>query len=355
MGLEHAIPVLRGDFVKPSDSQNPSVGMDFNTTSHIGIVVIGRNEGDRLRRCLESVISDKFTVVYVDSGSTDNSTHMAAGKGVAVVNLDMQIPFTAARARNAGVDKLREVAPGVRYIQFVDGDCELTPGWLDRACGFLEAHSDVAVVAGQLREKFPDASVYNMLCNMEWSAVAGEAAACGGIAMMRADAFDSEQGFNGSLICGEEPELCARLRARGWRVWRLAEEMGWHDANMTRFGQWWMRTVRGGYSFAQAAVMSRSGTERRGVRESNRAWIFGLIIPTLILALAIGYKTEALWLFIIYPLQVVRLASKGRFALRQNCWQAFFLVIGKFPEVQGQIKFYYERLVGRRSMLIEHK
>ena len=41
--------------------------------SQLGIVTIGRNEGERLRRCLSSVVGRGMPVVYVDSDSTDGS------------------------------------------------------------------------------------------------------------------------------------------------------------------------------------------------------------------------------------------------------------------------------------------
>lgn len=321
----------------------------------VGVVVIGRNEGERLERCLTSVLQQADCVVYVDSGSTDNSVAMARSKGVAVVALDMRIPFTAARARNAGFERVREIAPSARYVQFVDGDCELCPQWISTAASFLDGKSDFGVVAGRLKEKFPDASVYNQLCDMEWSVPEGESKTSGGIAMMRVSAYEEVQGFNATLICGEEPELCARLRSKGWRVWRLADGMAWHDANMMHFRQWWVRTVRAGYGFAQAAFMDRSNLERRGARESRSAWFWGGCIPFATLCLALYGGWPALLVLLVYPLQMVRLALRGKRSWYQNWVRAYFLVMGKFPEVVGQVKFKYQQISGQQSGLIEHK
>ena len=118
----------------------------------IGVVVIGRNEGARLKRCLESIVSEGVKVVYVDSGSTDDSVETARGLGAEVVELDMSIPFCAARARNAGYQRLVESSPYVSFVQFVDGDCELIDDWLGFAVESLLSLSDHAVVAGWLRE-----------------------------------------------------------------------------------------------------------------------------------------------------------------------------------------------------------
>src|SRR5687768_17706012 len=96
----------------------------------VGVIAIGRNEGERLRRCLASVVGKGCAaVVYVDSNSSDGSVAMARGMGVEVVELDMSLPFSAARARNAGFERLVQAAPHVEFVQFVDGDCEVQPTW----------------------------------------------------------------------------------------------------------------------------------------------------------------------------------------------------------------------------------
>jgi GT2 family glycosyltransferase len=293
--------------------------------------------------------------VYVDSGSKDGSEAMARAKGVTVVGLDMSMPFTAARARNDGFARLRELDPDLAFVQFVDGDCELADGWLEMAARFLGDHENVAVVCGRLREKYPEKSVYNMLCDIEWDAPVGEAKTCGGVAMIRVSAFERAQGFRADLIAGEEPELCVRLRASGWRVWRLGEEMGLHDAAMSRFGQWWMRTLRGGYASALGAELHGTSPERHRVRESRSAWFWGLGIPAGVTFLAFWWGVWALVLLLIYPLQIVRLAVLGRRSPRENWWRAGFLVLGKFPEMLGQMKFLFHRHLGGQPRLIEYK
>ncbi|MHC8339811.1 glycosyltransferase family A protein [Pseudomonas sp. HLT2-19-2] len=321
----------------------------------MGVVVIGRNEGPRLERCLASLVGAAQKVVYVDSGSTDGSVQIALALGVAVVELDMTIPFTAARARNEGFACVQRLLPAMRYVQFVDGDCEVVGGWLPQAQAFLDTHPDVAVVCGRRRERFPQHSVYNLLCDLEWDTPVGEARACGGDAMMRADAFAEASGFRPDLIAGEEPELCIRLRGNGWKVWRLGEEMTLHDATMTRFGQWWQRTLRGGYAYAEGAFLHGAAPEQHWLRESRRAWFWGLGVPlaTVIASLMLGWF--GLLLLLVYPLQVVRLARRGDRSTRENWLRAFFLVLGKFPELLGQVKFLLNRFGAGKTALIEYK
>jgi GT2 family glycosyltransferase len=321
---------------------------------NFGVVAIGRNEGERLKRCLQSIF-EVAVVVYVDSGSTDGSGQWALDHGAEVIDLDTGLPFTAARARNAGFRRLQEIAPHLPYVQFVDGDCELVEGWPELAISFLDSHPDVSVVCGRLRERSPDRSIYNWLCDLEWDREAGEVRACGGIAMTRASALEAMGGFRGDLIAGEEPELCVRLRAAGWRVWRLSEEMAFHDAAMTRFDQWWRRSLRGGYAFAQGAYLHGAPPERQFVWESRRAWLWGIWLP---LACVVTGLTLGPWgwiVLLIYPLQTIRQTVRNRGPLGRRATLALFQMLARFPEGLGQIKFLRDRLLGRQPRLIEYK
>ena len=336
----------------------------------IGVVVIGRNEGERLKRCLESVLrsatfelestqrdsaSRTAKVVYVDSGSSDNSVALARGLDVDVVNLDMSQPFTAARARNLGFEHLRAVAPKIEFVQFIDGDCELHADWLAAATAFLTSQPGVAMLCGRLRERFPEQSIYNRLCDIEWDTPVGEARACGGIALVRSTAFEQLQGFRADLIAGEEPELCVRMRQADWRVWRLDAEMALHDAAMFRFSQWWKRAVRGGHAFAEGAALHGAPPERHWVVETRRAWLWGLGIPLLALLLTPLFGGYAATLLLAYPLQWLRLATANNAPANYRGLRALFLILSKFPEALGQLIYFHRRLVGKQGRLIEYK
>lgn len=319
-----------------------------------GVVVIGRNEGQRLVRCIDSVHHAAAEIVYVDSGSTDDSVPMARSKGVDVVELDLSVPFTAARARNAGFARLREIAPRLQYVQFVDGDCEIDSAWLEKAVNFLDKNPAIVAVCGRRRERFPERSIYNALCDAEWDTPVGDARACGGDAMFRIDAFEAVRGFRAALIAGEEPELCVRLRARGGRIWRLGEEMTLHDADMTHFGQWWRRAKRAGYAFAEGARLHGAPPERHYVPQARRAMLWGLILPSLIV---VGTLVNPVLfsLSLVYPLQIVRIALKEQGRSRIAWWKAVFQVLGRFPEGLGLANSIYDRLRGKEAALIEYK
>lgn len=319
-----------------------------------GVVVIGRNEGERLVRCIDSVRGLAGPVVYVDSGSYDDSVSMARAKGVAIVELDMSVPFTAARARNAGFDLLRRIAPHLVYVQFVDGDCEVDSDWLGKAAAFMNRNPDVVVACGRRRERFPERTLFNALCDIEWDTPIGEARACGGDSMIRIEALESVRGFRAEFIAGEEPELCVRLRARGGKVWRLGEEMTLHDAAMTRFSQWWMRSKRAGYAFAMGASLHGKLPERHYVAQARRALLWGVVLPIGIVSSA-AFHPVFLSLFLAYPLQIVRIASRAKTVKGLVWWHAFFQVLGRFPEGLGLLGFLNDRLLGRKGVLIEYK
>lgn len=312
----------------------------------IDAIIIGRNEGERLVACLKSFGHDVRRKIYVDSGSTDGSPEVAKALGATVISLDMTTPFTAARARNAGVAALDLAPPD--FIQFVDGDCSLDPSWIGAARKAFETHPRAAVICGRRRERFPKASVYNWLADDEWNTPIGVAKACGGDALIRYQAFQSVGGYRDDLIAGEEPELCVRLRQAGWEVHRIDAEMTLHDAAIFRLSQWWKRMVRSGHAFAEGSSLHGAPPECHWVRETRRALVWGAALPLAIAVMSL-VSVWGLLLFAIYPLQIARLS-------RQKGWTwAFFTVLGRFPEAQGALRFYRNRLQGRKQRLIEYK
>lgn len=326
--------------------------------NRIGLVAIGRNEGQRLRQCLLSALGKVALIVYVDSGSTDGSVSFARSLGVDVVELDLSTPFTAARARNAGFAHMLKADPQIEFVQFVDGDCEIVEGWIEYAQRELDAQPNVAVVCGRRRERFPEFSIYNWLLDMEWDTPIGEAKACGGDAMMRVEAVQQVGGFNPTLIAGEEPELCVRLRQKGWKILRLDAEMTLHDAQMTSFSQWWKRTMRAGHAYAEGAWLHGREPERHWVKESRSILFWGLVLPLLALGLAWPTYGFSLLLLVGYPVLVSRIFLKMRsqnISPKHAIAYAFSCVLGKFAQVRGALGFLQSQLLRTKSTLIEYK
>ena len=325
----------------------------------LGIVVIGRNEGERLRRCLDSVTLYGAPVVYVDSGSTDESVQIAQERNVEVVELDASKPFTMALGRNTGFERLIELNGQIERVQFVDGDCELVDGWLAAASAVLAERDEVGAVCGRRRERHPERSIYNRLTDMDWVGPTGDVRFAGGDVMIRTQAFRDAGGYDERLIAGEDPEICVRIRQASWKIVRLDHEMTLHDAAMYRFGQWWRRAVRGGHAYAECVHLHRNSKERPWVREWRSNWLWGLLIPTISLAAAWWTSGWSLILLALYPIWVARIALRRRTGFG-NPWlecllYGAFCMLGKTPQMLGQTSYLWHRLRGRRSGLIEYK
>lgn len=336
--------------------------MNENT---VAVVVIGRNEGERLQRCLRS-IPKGVCAVYVDSGSTDGSVEFARALGIVALPLDMRIGFTAARARNVGWRYIADHDNNPEFVQFVDGDCALDDGWLDKGVEAIRSERNLAAVFGRRRELFPNRSIYNLMCDDEWNVPIGKAASCGGDALFRMAALQAAGGYSDDLIAGEEPDLCLRLRQSGWAVQRIDAEMTRHDANILAFGSWWQRAKRGGFAYAAHVLRHRrcSDPQWRRQLESIAFWglcwpVFGLLLallctlwmPTagIIICVALGAS---------YAGQILRIAKRkydAGFPWRFSIHYAVLIVVGKFAEIGGVFRCLVSHLLNRQNRLIEYK
>jgi len=326
----------------------------------VAIVVIGRNEGDRLLACLASVRDQGCLVVYVDSGSSDGSVKRAEPCCDRVIELDPARAFSAARARNEGFAAAMAEQPQLSYVQFLDGDCTLLPQWLEHACEAMDAAPARAVVIGPLRERRPDASVYNRLCALEWSSPPGDLSnfgALGGIMLVRAEVFSRLGGFNAEVIAGEDSEFGVRVGTAGLKVTKIDTEMATHDANILRFGQWWRRAVRSGHAIGQRFSLNGRGAMKDCARERRSVLVWGLALPALILVPAPFTHGLSLIFVGAYALLASRVwryrVARGDSPSDARLY-ARFVVIAKFAEAIGLLKFYLNSLMGR-FRIIEYK
>jgi len=333
--------------------------------SRLGLVAIGRNEGERLQRCLRS-IAPGIPVVYVDSGSTDGSQDFARSLGMSVETLSTDKGFTAARARNAGWRRLLAEKPGLAFIQFVDGDCELAPSWLATAQAVLDAEPGLCAVFGRRRERFPQASAYNALCDDEWNVPVGLVNACGGDVLFRVAALEQVGGYSDDLIAGEEPDLCLRLGREGWKIRRIDAEMTLHDADIHSARQQWLRARRSGHAFAEHVARHGAHAFPDWRRQRSSIILWGGLVPALILLLALAAVLSgsavpgmlAMLGLAAYPAQVARIAfrkwrggASPRFALIYGLW----IMLGKFAQFGGVVRFHWKRWRGDAHRIIEYK
>lgn len=308
----------------------------------VGVVVIGRNEGERLRACLQS-IDRPATVVYADSASTDDSVAIARGLGVEVVELaGGEIPLTAARGRNAGARKALAIDPDLEFIQFIDGDCILDDTWVPHAVRFLAEHPLAAVVCGRRRERDPQFSIYNAMCDREWDTPIGQADACGGDALMRVSAFQAIGGFADDQVAHEEPEMCGRLRAAGWQVHRIDRPMTIHDAAISTVRQFYRRSHRAGLGMTQCLLRGGDSRDAHGGKIVARAMFWAVALPIAILGALVVSTGLAALLAALYPVHIARNAIRNR----QQGWQgrdalriAWLGLVGKFAEAHGALSF----------------
>ncbi len=322
----------------------------------LSIIVIGRNEGERLRRCIDTLVQQTRQIVYVDSASTDGSAQMARSRDVHVLDLDMSRPFSASRARNEGYALMRRDFPDAQFVQFVDGDCDVDPGWLSVGCRLLESRPDVAAVFGTLNERNPNASVYNYQAHMTWNPQdEGEVDFFGGNVMVRVSSLDAANGFREDVIDSEDHELAIRLRANGGKVWYLKRPMALHDLAIFDFGKWWVRTKRGGYGNGQIITLHGNAPGKPHRRDWNKSWVWGLALPTftLLSVLAIGWI--GLLPLGLYALSFVKMYLRKPEDGGRHAGFALISVLHKVAEMSGQVKFLLDKMMGRGPKIIEYK
>ena len=334
------------------------------SAARMGIVAIGRNEGERLRLCLQSLQALELPTIYVDSDSSDESVSLAAEFGVSVLELDPSQPMSAARARREGFRQLCDEHPQLEFVFFVDGDCQVDADWPTTALEFLSEREDVAAVCGRRREQHPGRSVYIRLCDFEWDTPIGAAQTVGGDAVYRCSAYCEAGEFDASVPAGEEPELCKRLRDRGWKIWRLDADMTVHDAAMTRSRQWWRRQIRTGYAGYDVERRFQLGIFDRIIKS---AYFWGLMLPVdvVVLALITAWFASPAWGAGILTVGVgVWLAQMLRIAWRSNSsgarwWHrlefGFFTMLGKTPIALGAVRQTLETARGKKARIVEYK
>lgn len=321
---------------------------------NVGVVVIGRNEGERLLACLRSIKPAGLPVFYADSASTDGSPDRAAAEGAQVLRLDAVTPLNAARGRKEGMAALLEAHPQIDFIQFIDGDCLLQPHFIATALAFLEAKPRTAAVCGRRFEAHPEASFYNRLCDEEWNTPPGKADAFGGDALVRVAALQQVGGYDASLMASEEPELSARMRAAGWEIWRIDEPMTQHDAAIFTFKAYWRRHLRGGVGYLQAWRRTANLPQRINGRTLVSALLWVVVLPLLIIiaALAFGRPSILLAMPLLYLLQVARMAARKGLTSWYN-WRAAAAVLSiKSAELLGAISAL---MAGSARSAIEYK
>lgn len=315
--------------------------------SKVAAVVIGRNEGPRLPRCLRSVIGAYEPVVYVDTDSSDGSQAAARELGAELVELDVSIPFTFGRGRNSGVSRLREIAPDTDYVQFADADCEMIEGWRERGAAELDADPQLGAVFGPLRERFGGEGLFDRLFALEFDPRTEAADSFGGLVMLRLAAYAQAGGYREDMQTFEDHELAFRMRAAGWRIRRLEMAMAIHEGGMTRWREWWRRERRAGHGRAQLATLYGVAAAPGWHRAELSIWLWGGLVPVLsVIAICAAGVAGALLPLLLYGVLIGRifLRMRGRGMSRRDA--ALFAAArtaGKLPQLHGAASFLWKR------------
>ncbi len=321
----------------------------------VSVVIIGRNEGDRLAQCLDSVAAmafpaEQLAVIYADSGSTDGSRELAASHGAKVVHVPAGAK-TAARGRNAGLALVDSP-----YALFLDGDTRIDPHFLAQALAFIEKRPDVAGVCGDRRERAPGDSVYNRVLDLEWNGPLGEIGYFGGDVLVRVAALRQVGCYRESLVAGEEPELCHRLRGAGYKIVHLDLAMTDHDLAIHRFSAYWRRCYRTGYAYAEVARLTGGETFGSQSRRNLAQGLIYLCAPVFLLLLLRWWGLSLvvcgallLWLR-TYARARWRRASPGTLLL-----YAFHSHLCQVPIFFGQLRFFLNHWRAVQGKLIEYK
>jgi cellulose synthase/poly-beta-1,6-N-acetylglucosamine synthase-like glycosyltransferase len=253
-------------------------------------------------------------------------------------------------------------------VQFIDGDCVLDADWPGTAIAYLDENAKSAAVCGRRREEHPEESVYNRLIDIDWDIAPGPVPYIGGDALVRAEALDAVGGWDGSLIAGEEPDLCFRLADAGWAIHRLPVEQTLHDVAMRRFGEYWKRSVRSGHAYLQVGLRHRRGAGRGWLRMSGSILFYGAALP--IAAVAGALLVWAIWGFgwmmLVPPVAVAALYARLIAVMERSCLSrgsprslalryAVLNTVCKVAGTIGMLRYLANRVRGDRSTIIEYK
>lgn len=334
---------------------------DPASVPRVSVVVIGRNEGARLERCLAAIAAARWAdvrheVIYVDSHSSDGSRERAAALGAQVLTVE-RMPPNAAKARNQGWRAARG-----EFVLFLDGDTVLHADFVSKALAALSAEPVLCAAWGHRRELDPGQSLYTRLLDLDWVYPPGRALYFGGDVLVRRAALAMVEGFDEGLNAGEEPELCARLRGRGWQIEHLDVPMTLHDLAIRRFKPYWLRAYRSGTAYAEVAARARAQGDVLWQRESARDLAHGALYASspLLLLIAAGLSPWLALLLIAAGVAVIlRTAKRSRWKAPDDpglcLLYAVHVHFQKVPAFFGQMAFRRAAAQRQRLDLIDYK
>ena len=191
----------------------------------ISFIIIGKNEGWRLQKCLQSISCmveqdaiANYEIIYVDSQSTDNSIGLAKPYGAKVFLITGEC--NAAIARNIGA---KEAMGDILF--FIDGDMELFSGFLPK----------VLTQDGRLEYPFISGIFNDVVHDLDWNYLhtsrrhklqEGDAdsveTTTGGLFLIEHSLWDKVGGMDTRFKRSQDYDLGLRLSQMGYSLHRKA-------------------------------------------------------------------------------------------------------------------------------------
>ncbi len=316
--------------------------------SDIDCVIIGRNVEKTLKSCIESVEASQYTrgkvkIIYVDGGSSDASVLIArAVPDVEVIEIGDVQP-TPGLGRNLGFR-----AGSAPFIQFIDADTTLSPDWLQ--VGTKHMAEGVGAVFGQRKEAKRDATRYNMIADIEWTPLTGDA--FGGDVLIRRSVIEERGGYDEDMVAGEDPELAQRIVKAGHKIIHVAAPMTEHDIDMHRWDQWWRRAYRTGYGFASVQKRHPGACHEEMQRILRRGGVSVLAIIVGVILAAFSSWWLLLWLgaalLILWPriFKIEQFQKARGIPLDEAALYAWHCSLVVVPQFFGVMRYWWASRFG---------
>ena len=188
----------------------------------VSIVIKAFNEEEHICAAIESSLSAVSRVggevILADACSTDRTVALASGYPIRIV----QLSHAEERSCGAGPQLGYQHTRG-DYIYIMDGDQQMAADFLEQALPLLHSRKDLAGIGGLIVEQNLTSHEFRNRADRAAklpSAGPVERLDCGGL--YRRSAIEEVGYFSDRhLHSYEEFDLGARLRARGWLLWRL--------------------------------------------------------------------------------------------------------------------------------------
>lgn len=210
----------------------------------ISIVIIGKNEENNIKRCIESVegsLKNKlvYEIIYIDSDSTDKTVDFAIKYNISVYKLSSTNKLTASKGRYIGAQLSK-----YEYILFLDGDMELLNDWTENAIRVISDREDVAGIIGIRNDRIlSDNIILSSNINKYGTTEMKQAHHFGGAVLFKKNDLLRAGNYSPSLIANEEAELHSRFMKNNKKILEQPMEMINHYIEEEKYGNDFIRIL----------------------------------------------------------------------------------------------------------------